>query len=123
MNNWRLDVQRPGHDSSGLVEIREPAAGENAREMIGQLGLAGVRGSQMQQADIDPARLSWIEPGIKYLPGLPEGGLREQILPEHRVPEGLRLLHESMDQMSVIDDADTGTTAFEVAAWDSQHRG
>src|SRR5690606_32039301 len=116
VNHRCLDVQRPGHDGPGLVEIREPAAGEDAREMIGQLGLAGVRGGQMQQADIDPARLSWIEPGIEYLPGLPEGGLREQILPEYRVPEGLWLLHKGMDQMPVIDDTNTGTAAFEVAA-------
>jgi hypothetical protein len=82
MNHRRLDIQRSGHDGPGLVEIREPAAGEDAREMIGQLCLAGVRGRQMQQADIDPARLSWIEPGIKNLPGPSEGGLRKQILPE-----------------------------------------
>ena len=73
--------------------------------MIGERCLAAVHRGQMQQADIDAAGLARLEPGVERLPGAAEDRAREQLLAEHRMAEGLRLLDQRADQVAVVDDA------------------
>ena len=76
----------------------------------------------MQQADIDAAGLARLELLVEHLPGTAEDGAREQILAEHRVAEGLRLLDERTDQVTVVDLTDRLVAGAAIAARQRQHR-
>src|SRR3712207_8148371 len=51
-------------------------------EAVGQAGLAGVLGGQVEQADVDPAGLARLQAGVQDLPGAAEGRGGEQVLAE-----------------------------------------
>src|SRR5712692_11567462 len=90
--------------------------------MIGERRLAALHGGEMQQPDINPASLARIEPLIEPLPGSAEDRAREQLVAEHRVPEGLRLPDQRADQVAIVDDALRRPVALEVAPRHAQHR-
>ncbi len=85
-------------------------------EMVGERGLAGVHGGQMQEPDIDAAGLARVETLVEHLPGTAKGRAREELLAEHRMTEGLRLPDQGVDEVAVVDDAQERTAALEVSA-------
>ena len=57
----------------------------------------------MEEADIDAAGLARLELLVERLPGPAEDSPGEEILAEHGVTEGLRLLDEGADQVAPVD--------------------
>lgn len=115
-------TRRVGGDrgASG-IEIGNTTRVDDGVEMIGKLRLAGVSGGHMEEADIDAAGLARIEVRVELCPGTPEGGAREEVVAEHRMTEGLRLLHECMNEMAVVHHPQERAPALEVPARHGEH--
>src|SRR3954470_697119 len=103
------------------LKIGQAARVQDSLEVVGQARLAAVHGGQMQEADIDAASLPRLEASVQRLPGAPVGLAREQMLAEHGMAEGLRLLHERADQVTVVDLTDGLVAGAPVAARERQH--
>ena len=86
---------------AGYFQIGDLAGIEGSLEMIGECVQAAV--VAVQEADIDAAGLARLQLVVERLPGPAEDSPGEEILAEHGVTEGLRLLDEGADQVAPID--------------------